>query len=140
MSNPPAHRRLVPRKPRPPGSRESRDSLDELDELDVTVKRAPVEPGPLDLDDPTHDSGYEPGPQDSLTIVTTDPGLFIEELEVTDRRPIPTAAAPDRDTLGEPTIERPRPALPPAPAPAPEPAAATPRTRPARTSAAPPPM
>lgn len=108
MSIPPAHRRLVPRKPRPPG-----DDTEEHDALDVTERRSPFDPDILDLDDRE--------PQDSMSVLTAeqvklDPAELELELEVTDRRQLPLPPPPS-DTFAN-LAARPAPRRP-----APEPAA-----------------
>jgi uncharacterized protein (TIGR02996 family) len=66
MSIPPAHRRLVPRRPRPPEAPEAPEAPDEpeeLDELDATVRRPAFDPEVLDLGD-----GDSPAPRDSMAL------------------------------------------------------------------------
>jgi uncharacterized protein (TIGR02996 family) len=78
MSVPPAHRRLVPRKPRPPRA----DTEDHEDELDVTERRSPLDPDVLALD--------EPDPLGSLTEITTEQVEHdLSDFEVTDQRQLP---------------------------------------------------
>jgi uncharacterized protein (TIGR02996 family) len=64
MSIPPAHRRLVPRRPRPPAAPE------ETEELDVTVRRPAFDPSVLDLGDEEPDD--EPDLRESAEFTLVD--------------------------------------------------------------------
>jgi uncharacterized protein (TIGR02996 family) len=77
MSIPPAHRRLVPRRPRPP------EAPEENEELDVTVRRPTFDPSVLDLGDDAPDDAPGDAPDDAPGDAPDDAPALRESTELT---------------------------------------------------------